>query len=207
MKKKELKSIANFLYEVGSLAKTPRSFYSFLGYGEQSVSEHMLRCCYIGYSLAKMHGKADPSKVVMMCMFHDFAEARTSDLNYVNQKYVTSDEESALQDMVKEFVYGKDVLKIIDHYKERKSIEAILAKEADNIEFVLSLKEAADIGNARAQSWIPAVLKRFKTKEAKSLVAEILETQSDEWWFVNKESDWWSSRSRKDITKSVPDKK
>jgi hypothetical protein len=51
-KKKEKidhKQIANFLFEVGILDKTPRSGFHFLGTGNQTVAEHVNRVCFIGY--------------------------------------------------------------------------------------------------------------------------------------------------------------
>mgnify|MGYP001612077465 CR=1 FL=1 len=91
--KDDLKSIANFLFEVGILSKTPRSGFHFLGSGKQSVAEHILRVVYVGYSLAMMEKEVDVGKVLKMCLFHDLGEARTSDLNYVHQKYAKADEE------------------------------------------------------------------------------------------------------------------
>ena len=43
-------NIANFLFEVGMLNKTPRSGYQFLGSGKESVAEHILRTVFVGYS-------------------------------------------------------------------------------------------------------------------------------------------------------------
>jgi hypothetical protein len=40
VKKSDADSIVDFLFEAGTLAKTPRSWSSFLGSGEQSIAEH-----------------------------------------------------------------------------------------------------------------------------------------------------------------------
>ena len=48
----QYKSVANFLFEVGILARTPRSGFHFLGTGDQTVAEHINRACYIAYMLA-----------------------------------------------------------------------------------------------------------------------------------------------------------
>ncbi len=80
-----MKDIVNFLFEIGILSKTPRSGFHFLGSGQQSVSEHLLRTAYIGYSLASLSENVDVSKVLKMCLFHDLTEARISDLNYIHQ--------------------------------------------------------------------------------------------------------------------------
>lgn len=186
--------IVDFLFEAGMLAKTPRSGFFFLGSGEQSVAEHLNRATYIGYTLAQMSGMADVGTVVTMCMFHDFAEARVSDLNYVHQKYTERKEDEAVRDFVKPLPFGEDILSIITKYEQRETLEAKLTKDADNIELLLSLKEQVDIGNERARSWIPSVLKRIKTPEGKKLAERIVITDSDRWWFEDKEDGWWVSR-------------
>lgn len=187
--------IVDFLFETGMLAKTPRSGFFFLGSGKQSVAEHSNRTTYIGYVLAEMIDGADVSKVIQMCMFHDIAEARVSDLNYVHQKYTKRYEAEAVKDLTDPLPFGAKIKDIIHEYEERKSIEAIIAKDADNLEFLLSLKEQKDIGNTRADSWISLLLKRFKTEEAKDLAEKITKRDSDRWWFDNEEDEWWVSRN------------
>lgn len=197
MKEKELKNAVNFLFEAGMLAKTPRSGFYFLGSGQQSVAEHINRAIFIGYVLAFMNKKADVNKVLKMCLFHDFAEARVSDLNYVHQKYTERHEDKAIEDLVKTVPFGDDIKDILHEYEERKSLESLLAKDSDNLEFLLSLKEQSDIGNSKADSWIPSLVKRLKTKEAKELAETILKTNSDDWWFQEKDGEWWINRNNK----------
>ncbi len=196
-KKISKKAVANFLFEVGILAKTPRSGFYFLGSGEQSVAEHINRTVYIGFVLASLSEKADMAKVLKMCLFHDLAEARTSDLNYVHQKYAASDEESAVTDLTNTIPFGEDMLTTLKEFQKRESIEAILAKDADNLEWILSLREEEDTGNKRAATWIPSAVKRLKTDIAKELVQSVLHTKSDEWWFSDKDDDWWVNRAQK----------
>lgn len=127
MKKKnsviDYKQITNFLFEVGILAKTPRSGFHFLGTGDQSVAEHINRVSYIGYTLAVMDGKVDVSKVLQMCLFHDISETRISDLNYIHQKYVERKEIEAHKDLAEVLPFGKKVFEVIMEYEDRKSPE------------------------------------------------------------------------------------
>lgn len=195
--KKVDEKIVDFLFEAGMLAKTPRSGFFFLGSGEQSVAEHTNRVCYIGFALANISGKVDVSKVLEMCLFHDLAEARVSDLNYVHQKYNKKDEGSAIKDLTSELPFGDKINKILHEYETRESYESKLAKDADNLEFILSLKEQIDIGNKRAESWIESAVKRLKTKEAQNLVKTIIKTDSDRWWYGDKKDSWWVDRNKK----------
>lgn len=197
-KSQKLANITDFLFEVGMLARVPRSGFHFLGNNEQSVAEHINRAAYIGYVLAQISDeKVDAGKVMKMCLLHDLAEARTSDLNWTNQKYVVSDEASALQDMARGLPFGPDILETIEEYEDRKSLESKLAKDADSLELLLVLKEMIDIGHQKASTWIPPLLKRLLTPTGKKLAKQILETESDHWWYADKEDEWWVSRKRK----------
>jgi putative hydrolase of HD superfamily len=193
-----MKDIANFLFEVGILSKTPRSGFHFLGTGNQTVSEHVSRTVFIGYTLALLEKGVDVLKVLKMCLLHDLAEARVSDLNYVHQKYVTREEEKAIEDLAKTLPFGDDLKEVLGEYREKKTREAILAKDADNLEWIISLKEQFDIGNTRAKDWISSAIKRLKSDVAREIADEILKTTSDEWWFGNKEDEWWVNRGKKE---------
>lgn len=195
------KSIVDFLFEVGILSKTPRTGFHFLGSGEQSVAEHVHRTTYVGYVLATLEGDVDVGKVMKMCLFHDLAEARTSDLNYVHQKYTESDEHKAIKDLAKTLDFGDDIVAVLKEMTERKTKEAIIAKDADQVEWLLSLKEESDTGNSRANTWIPSAVQRLKTDSAKQLAEVIINTNSDDWWFGNKEDSWWVERDKKKMKK------
>lgn len=193
---RSLAPIADFLFEVGILAQTPRSGFHFLGSGRQSVAEHIHRVVHAGYVLAMMEGNVDVAKVMKMCLLHDLAEARTSDLNYVHQKYNQANEQQALKDLAATLPFGADILAVNEEYEAQQSPEARLAKDADQIEWILSLKEQVDTGNSRAESWMHIAVKRLKTTAAKKLAAEIIKTNSDRWWFGDGRDEWWVSRRR-----------
>ena len=198
---KNLSPIADFLFEVGILAKTPRSGFYFLGSGEQSVAEHINRVTVVGYVLSylkKQHGEdVDENKILKMCLFHDLPEARTSDLNYVHQKYTHADEDGAMNDLAKTLPFGDDIKALLQEREAGESIEAKVSQDADQLELILSLKEQLDIGNERANTWIPFAVKRLKTKEAREIATVILQTPSDNWWFQDKDESWWVKRDRK----------
>jgi putative hydrolase of HD superfamily len=192
---RDLNQIADFLFEVGQLQNTPRSFYNFLGYGEQSVAEHLHRAAAIAFVLAQM-AKLDPYRTASMALFHDIGESRISDLNYVNQKYNTRLEDKAHSEIFASFPFGESIKVLIDEYHTRETYESKLVKDADNLEFILSLKEQVDLGSERARSWIPSAKARLKTEEGKKLVEVILKTKSDRWWFGNPTDSWWVDRSQ-----------
>jgi putative hydrolase of HD superfamily len=81
---------------------------------------------------------------------------------------------------------------LIMEFMEGKTEEAKLARDADQLEMILALKEYKDLGNKYADEWLAFSLKRLQTETAKKLAASILSTDSSLWWFSDK-SDWWVS--------------
>ena len=185
-----MKNIANFLFEAGMLKRTPRSGFQFLGTGAESVAEHIFRTTYIGFVLGRMKRGVSCDRVVQMCLFHDLPEARTGDLNYVNKKYVTADEERAVADLAGTLPFGKDIQGLVLEFKEGKTEEARLARDADQLEMILALKEYKDLGNKYADEWLEFSLKRLQTETSRKLARVILETDSSLWWFSDK-GEWW----------------
>ncbi|HTF99924.1 MAG TPA: HD domain-containing protein [Nitrospirota bacterium] len=190
--KHAMKNIANFLFEAGMLKRTPRSGFQFLGSGAESVAEHMFRTIYIGYALGRMAQGVNVDRIIKMCLFHDLPEARTGDLNYVNKKYVQADEMKAVTDLTGTLPFGEEIKELICEFTEGSTEEAKLARDADQLEMILALKEYKDLGNTYAEEWLEFSLKRLKTEKAKQLADVILSTDSSLWWFSEK-GDWWIS--------------
>lgn len=197
----KLKPFANFLFEVGVLSRTPRTGFRHLGRFQQSISEHLCRTAYVGFVLAHLEiekgEKLDTSKVLENCLFHDLGEARATDLDYVSQKYSKSDELRAIQDAVKGLPFGERIINAFKETEGRTTKEGIVAKDADNLELLLALKEIIDNGNIQAKDWIPPLLKRLKTDSAKKLAKVILKTNYNDWWFENKKDEFWVKGGKK----------
>lgn len=190
-----MKNIANFLFEAGMLKRTPRSGFQFLGTGAESVAEHIFRATYIGYALGSLAKDVNVDRLIKMCLFHDLPEARTGDLNYVNKKYVKADEKKAIRDLSETLPFGKEIEELVLEYEEGTTVEAKLARDADQLEMILALKEYKDLGNKYADEWLQFSFRRLQTDSAKELAGVILETDSSLWWF-NDKGDWWVTGGR-----------
>jgi putative hydrolase of HD superfamily len=188
------KKIANFLFEIGTLRKLPRAHRQTLLTADvtDNISSHSYRVAITGYLLAKAAG-ADAAKVVMMCLFHDTPEARSGDQNWVHKKYVKVFEDEIIKDQLTDLVPDNEILKIMDEYCERKTLEATIAKDADLIEQNLLLREHANSGNEEAKVWLKGAEqgKRLSTQVAKDLLKEISHTKTHDWW-----KDLWTSERR-----------
>lgn len=177
-----LKRIADFLFEAGMLARLPRTGFAFLGSGDQSIAEHLHRTAVLGYVLATLED-ADVGKVLAICLFHDLPETRTSDLNNVSKRYTHADAARALEDQTRDLPFGEEVKELVEEFEAQGTREAQIARDADQLELLLSLKEQLDQGNRKAERWVPYVLTRLQTETAKRLATTLLETDSDGWWF------------------------
>jgi putative hydrolase of HD superfamily len=188
---------AKFFYEAGMLMRTPRSGFQFLGSGGQSVAEHTYRMLNIAFVLNRLVAEsADELHLLKLVLFHDLPEARTGDLNYENQKYVRADEEKLFRALEKELPHGDEIVAYAREFEERQTLAARIAYDADQLEFLVTVKEELDKGNPLAADWIPPAVARLQSDAAKKLAQEILETRSDEWWFHSKDDAHWVHRGR-----------
>ena len=189
MDKKQLKNITNLIYEAGAVKRMRRTGWMILGDNDEGVGEHSFMTCVIAYLLAKQIN-ADPSTtlrasmetVLVMSVFHDFHEARTGDLDKIAKFYMTRDQDKANRDIFKGI--DDELLKTLDIYEQKQTIEARIVFEANVIAFAVELKLLIEKGNVRAQEWLDANTKRLRIAEAVALADNLNKTSSQDWWIT-----------------------
>lgn len=196
-KRDRMTRLADFLFECGMLRKTPRTGYQFLGSGSENVAEHSFRTAVVGYVLARMAG-ADIARTTFMCLFHDLHEARTGDFNYVNRIYNSSRRTEALEHAAAGTGMEEEMMEYWEELEETSTLEARLAQDADQIDFILCLKEESDQGNRYATQWMETALKRVRTEWGQKLAQKISETDHKDWWFLAQDESWWERKNGKD---------
>lgn len=120
-----------------------------------------------------------------MAAFHDLPESRTGDFNWHQKEYVTQDEIKAWKSQLELMGNGTEELNsFIKEYKQRKSLVSQLVKDADNIEYVLSLKELALQGNEEAKRRIKkdVDLKHLYTDVGRKIMKQIVSSKPNEWY-------------------------
>lgn len=198
-KKENRERIVNFFYEIGTMRKLMRMHRQVLLTDDMSdsIASHSYRVAIISWFLAKEEG-ADPYKTVMMSLLHDMAEVRSNDHNWVHKKYIKVYEGEINQEQLGTLPYP-DLLRFILEYEERKSKEAILAKEADLLDQILLLREYEWAGNKEANIWlygkgsakINAQLEKLKTDTGRRLGKAMYEISPSDWW-----NNLWTSNNR-----------
>jgi putative hydrolase of HD superfamily len=84
---------------------------------------------------------------------------------------------------------------MLDQWRELEGVETVearIAQDADQLDFILNLKEEADLGNRFAAKWLKGALPRLRTPEARELADAIMRAEIDGWWFDRPDKTWWS---------------
>ena len=174
----------DFLFEIGSLRNVPRAWQQVLTGKVQNISEHIFRTAMIGWTIAVAE-KADVSKVIKMCLIHDIAESRVGDISFMHRDYVTRHEKLAETHIFQNTILEKEAQVLLKEYDDRKSLEAKIVKDADNMDCDLELKELAKIGDSAAVGMrdhrhiIRA--KKLYTETAKRMWDEIQKADPNAW--------------------------
>jgi len=197
-KKSDYSRIADFVYETSIHGKTPRSGLWLLGSGNQSVAEHLFHTAMIAYALCYFEPKADKNKVVLMALFHDIGEGRTSDHNYMHQRYGRLAESEAVSDIAKSVPFGGEIHSLFLEEQEKKSLEAKLVKDADQLEWICTLRHEEVKGNSKAKEWIGIAIKRLKTAGGQKIGKMLVSTHPDAWWFDARD-EWFVDRGAQNM--------
>ena len=174
---------AHFIYEVGLLARIQRSGLAYLGSGEQSIAEHAFRVAHVALLLAHSQLEVvDEGKLLRLCLFHDVPEVRTGDHNYVNRRYVMENLAQVLDDLEQHTPYGSEIKAWITEFEEGDSLEARLARDADQLELLAFLKEQVDAGHPVASRWMAGCRRRIDTEVGQQLAEHLVQGRFDDWW-------------------------
>lgn len=172
--------LVNFLFEIASLRRLTRSHRQAIAEVSDNISDHSFRVAIIGMILADLE-KCDVNKVLKMCLFHDLAEARTGDANFVNKQYVDLYEEKARTEQMEGLPLAGEVLELLREYEKRESGESIIAKDADLIDQMILQQEYFFNDKINGTKWQEHTGQRLKTASAKGLAAKIREANPLDW--------------------------
>ena len=178
------------LYEVGCMRFINRVWKQFLGPDCANLAEHHFRVMWLALILAKMEGGCDENKILRMALVHDMGESRTGDVHHISRQYTKRDEDKAIKDVFASTSLGPEMIKLWREFEDRKSLEAKIVKDADWLDVDLELKEQQVMGRKHMDGWLKQreiVAKKFHTKSAKKLWADI-QTASPTTWFDNARS-------------------
>jgi putative hydrolase of HD superfamily len=177
------------IQQAGSLMNMPRSHKKNLGTTFDTVASHSFHVAVIAYCIARMEGLDNnrAMKATLMGLFHDLAEARTGDVDFIGKHYTSVDEEKAIKDQFDIKDFGEDLKDLLEEYKERTSLEAKCAKDADSLEQTYQVWVLSWQGNKIATKWFESGYKDripgLRTESAKKLAYKMKDSSPQDWWW------------------------
>jgi putative hydrolase of HD superfamily len=148
-------------------------------------AEHVFRVIFIALILARAEGVKNEEKIIKMALVHDIAETRTNDHHYVQSVYTKRDEESATRDMFEGSILENLNSEYLKEYRERKTIEAKIVKDADNLDVDIELKEVEERGHSLPKKWKTTrkliLDKKLYTNSAKKLWKMLQKSDPADW--------------------------
>ena len=179
-KNRKLEKIINFIFEAGTGRNIVRSPHQVLRQANDTISSHSFRVAIIGLILADME-KVNKDKVVKMCLLHDIAELRTGDSNFINKFYRNEEEKKAIKDQWVEIPGGKEIIKLLSEYNARKTKEAIVAKDADNLDQIFLQREYLPEKSYDLRKWHNHITRKLETTSARKISNLALKTNPIKW--------------------------
>ena len=71
--------------------------------------------------------------------------------------------------------FGDEIISVTDEFNVAETIEARIARDADQLDLMMELKEQKDLGNRYAIDWLFYAEKRLLTESGKKMADEIAE--------------------------------
>lgn len=197
------KKILYLIQQAGTLMHFHRSHQKHLGNTFDTVASHSHHTSIIAYCIARMEKLTheEALKSMAMAAFHDLPEARTGDLDFIAKHYGEMDETKAISDQFVNLPFADDLKNLMAEYKNRDTLVAKCAKDADSLEQIYQEWFLMWQGNLMAKKWfdsdfndrVPA----FRTESAKNLAFQMKDSHPQEWWW----SEFMENDAAKDLEK------
>lgn len=175
----------NFLFEIGTLRRTARTWNQFFGNDVANVAEHTIRMSRIAMILAKHEWVTNLWHILKLVLVHDVGEIRSTDLHYFSKQYVVRNEEKAIQDTFGKVNIGEEFIALWHEAEGRETIESKIMKDADTLdpdfEIMEKMYEGHKIAEIRKEDRLNRINATLFTETAKKLQREIYESNPHEW--------------------------
>lgn len=186
-----LKRDVELIFETGTLRFVDRMWKQLFGPELQNDAEHTFRIVWVALILANMalsgrnrKLKIDINKIIKMVLVHDLVESRTGDTHYLSRRYTKRNDILAAKDIFKSTSLEKEFITIFEEYEKRETIEAKIAKDADNLDIDIETREVKARGGKIPRMWGKfrrTARRDFYTNSAKKLAQAILSADPNDW--------------------------
>lgn len=181
----EIDKDIDFLFEMGNIRLIERMWKRFLRDDFANLAEHHFRMFWIAMVVAAHEKNVDTGKIAKLVLVHDIAESRTGDVDYLARQYVERNEKLAIEDMLAGTSLEKEFYALWQEYEDRKTMEARIAKDADNLDVDFELAEQAARGSMLKKHWQEnrefVAKNKLYTATAKKLFDELADANPHAW--------------------------
>lgn len=199
-KQNDLKPDVDFLFEMGSIRFINRMWQRFLNDDFANLAEHHFRMFWIAMVIASHEENVDTGKLAKLVLVHDISESRTGDVDYLTRQYVVRNEELGIKDMLAGTGLEKEFLALWEEYEARETLEAKIAKDADNLDVDFELAEQASKGSplqsVKRENRLFVAKEKLYTATAKRLFEQLSDSNPHDWHFNGRnrrrDGDWKS---------------
>ena len=182
-----MKSLINFIYELSVLKKLPRSGSFIAGIqNPDTVGAHVFRATQVAFLLAEMEG-GNGERAAFLVSLHDNAECRIGDHHKIMNRYIPNKkdfEAQAFYDQISDLptIIQTKMQSAWEEFEVGKTTEAKAAKDADLLELAFEANERLQNGYTGKQNWLDNIKGGLKTSSAQKIFAQMITTDSNEWW-------------------------
>lgn len=184
----DLSGDIEFLFEMGNIRRIDRFWKRFNMDNTANLAEHKFRMFWIAMVIAAHESGVDTGKIAKMVLVHDITESRTGDVDYISRQYVERKEDKAIKDMLSGTKLNVEFSDLWAEYQAKKTKEAQIVKDADNLDVDFELREQEAKGNKLPKLWSKhrkeQVRKKLYTIAAKKIFDK-LETSDPNDWHMN----------------------
>ncbi len=189
---------------MGSIRFIERMWKRFLNPDFANLAEHHFRMFWIAMIIAEHEKDVDVGKIAKMVMIHDIAESRTGDVDYLARQYVVRNEELGIKDMLSGTVLEKEFYDLWREYEDHETLEAKIAKDADNLDVDFELAEQHAKGIPLKTIWAEnrefVEAEKLSTSTAKKIAKQLKSSDPHNWHLNGRtrfNSGDWSTKPNK----------
>jgi putative hydrolase of HD superfamily len=185
LKTSDLARDIQLLFEIGTLRHVDRVWKQFMNPDVANCADHIFRTAWIALTIAKYEGAGDHEKILKIALAHDLSETRTGDVHYLSRQYTARNDKMAVEDIFEGTLHKNEMTELMNEYEERKTIEAKIVKDADNIDVELELCELRAKGYSLGRIWTERRLEllypKLFTKTAERMWKEVAKSEPHDW--------------------------
>lgn len=170
-----MENLLKLFFQIGKLKNLKRRGWVLRKIpNPESVADHSFRTAVITLLLSEKLD-LDKTKCVKMALIHDLCETITGDI--IPQDNITKEKqlkkEKAAMDSLFKDISGKEIIKLWDEYRKRKTPESRFVHEMDKFEFLLQgieYKQTHKDKNIGLDKFFSSVEKEVKNKEILDII-------------------------------------